>query len=81
MSESGDIEKVIASLRKVPPKRLLIIELANRIPIKDGELDYDEMAEIQPEVNLAIAEAKIYGAYTLVAVDTLKKLGARAEDV
>jgi len=79
MSESVDIGKVIGSLRKVPPKRLLIIELANRIPLKDGDLDYDEVANIQPEINLAIAEAKMYGAYTLVAVDTLKKLVSRAE--
>ena len=81
MSESGDIKKVLASLRKVPPKHLLIIDLANRITLKDGVPDCEEVADIQPEVNLAIAEAKTYGAYTLVAVNTLKNLGDREEDV
>ncbi len=79
MTESEDIERVVAALKKVPEKSLLIIDLANRIPRKDGELDYDEVASIQPEVNMAIAEAKTYGAQTLMAVDTLKRLGAREE--
>ncbi len=81
MNESEDIERVISSLKKVPEKRLLIIELANSIPRKDGELDYDEVANIQPEVNMAIAEAKMYGSHTLMAVDSLKRLDAREEDV
>ena len=79
--ESEDIERVIASLKKVPEKHLLIIELANSAPRKDGELDYEELANIQPEVNLAIAEAKMYGSQTLMAVDTLKRLGAPEENV
>ncbi len=81
MSESEGIERIVASLKTVPDKHLLIIELANTAPRNDGELDYDELANIQPEVNLAIAEAKMYGAHTLRAVDTLKKLGAGKEDV
>ena len=81
MDESEDIERVVSTLKKVPEKHLLLIELANRAPRKDGELDYDELANIQPEVNLAIAEAKMYGAHTLRAVDTLKRLDAREEDV
>ena len=81
MNETEDIERVVASLKTVPEKHLLIIELANRAPRKDGGLDYDELANIQPEVNMAIAEAKMYGAQTLMAVDTLKKLDARKEDV
>ena len=55
MTESTDIERVVAALKKVPEKRLLIIDLANRIPMKDGQLDYDAVAAIQPEVNMAIA--------------------------
>jgi len=81
MSESEDIERVIASLRKVPEKHLLIIELANSAPRKGEELDYDELVNIKPEVNMAIAEAKMYGAQTLMAVDTLRNLVAREEDV
>ena len=81
MTESADIERVVAALKKVPEKRLLMIDLANRIPMKDGQLDYDAVTAIQPEVNMAIAEAKMYGAQTLMAVDTLKKLDAGKEDV
>jgi hypothetical protein len=81
MSGSEDIERVVASLNKVPPKQLLIIELANKAPRKSGEFDYAELAEMQPEIELAIAEAKMYGSYTMMAVDTLKRLTAREEDV
>lgn len=81
MSESDDIERVTASLKNVPEKHLLIIELANKVSFKDDEIDYEELEEIQPEVELAIAEAKSYGSRTLMAVDTLKKLAAGTEDV
>ncbi|MCJ7744303.1 MAG: hypothetical protein MUO99_07085 [Dehalococcoidales bacterium] len=81
MNESEYIERVVNALKRVPPTSLRIIELANSVPMKDGELDYEKVADIQPEVNLAIAEAKMYGSYTLMAVDTLKKLVAREEDV
>jgi len=80
MTESEDIERVVASLKKVPEKRLLMIDLANRIPMKDGQLDYDAVAAIQPEVNMAIAEAKMYGTQTLMAVDSLKRVIARGEE-
>ena len=77
MSEAEDIERVIRALAKVPKKDLLIIELANQIPIKYGELDYAEVAERQPEINLAIAEAKAYGGHTIQAVDALSRLQSR----
>lgn len=79
MKESEAIDRVIVSLKQVPKKDLLIIELANRACAEDGQLDYDELASIQPEVNLAIAEAKMYGAHTMLAVDTLKRLSPREE--
>ena len=79
MTESADIERVVASLKKVPEKDLLIIELANRIPMKDGELDYGEVTRLQPEVNMAVAEAKMYGTQTLMAVDSLKRLAPQDE--
>ena len=81
MSEAENIERVVRTLEKVPPTELLIIELANSAPRKDGELDYEQLASIQPEINMAIAEAKMYGSHTLRAVDTLKRLDAREEDV
>ena len=80
MTESSDIERVVAALKKVPEKRLLIIDLANRIPMKDGQLDYDAVTAIQPEVNMAIAEAKMYGTQTLMAIDSLKRVMALGEE-
>lgn len=81
MNETENIDRVIVALRKVPGKHLLIIDLVHNSCLPDGELDYNELERIQPEVNLAIAEAKMYGAHTLAAVDTLKRLEARTEDV
>jgi len=80
VGEPEDIKKVVCALAKVPPKDLLIIELANRY-MKDGELDYDALAEVQPEVNVAIAEAKMYGAHTIRAVSALEQLEAIPADV
>ena len=80
MTEATDIERVVAALKKVPEKRLLIIDLANRIPMKEGQLDYDAVTAIQPEVNMAIAEAKMYGAQTLMAIDSLKRVMALGEE-
>ena len=80
MTEATDIERVVAALKKVPEKRLLIIDLANRIPMKDGQLDYDAVTAIQPEVNMAVAEAKMYGAQTLMAIDSLKRVMALGEE-
>ena len=80
MTEATDIERVVAALKKVPEKRLLIIDLANRIPMKDGQLDYDAVTAIQPEVNMAITEAKMYGTQTLMAIDSLKRVMALGEE-
>ncbi len=75
MSESENIERVVRALEKVPAKSLLIIEMVNRF-MKDGQLDNDALAEAQPEVNVAVAEAKMYGAHTIRAVSTLEQLEA-----
>lgn len=75
MSESENIERVVRALEKVPSKELLIIELVNRFT-KDGQLDNDALADAQPEVNVAVAEAKMYGAHTIRAVSTLELLEA-----
>ena len=79
MPEAEDIEKVIIALKKVPEKSLLIIELANSIPIKHGMLDIDVLAEKQREINLAVAEAKAYGTRTIMVVDALVSMPARKE--
>lgn len=80
MSEAENIERVVTALQKVPEKKLLIIELANQIPIVYGELDPKEVANRQLEINLAIAEAKMYGTHTIQAVDSLVRLRALEED-
>ena len=79
MSEADDIERLAEILRKVPEKRLLIIDLANSIPIKNGLLDLNVLKAKQREINLAIAEAKAYGSRTILAVDALVRLRARKE--
>jgi hypothetical protein len=79
MTEAENIDRVVTALIKVPEKRLLIIELANTIPILNGELDYAELANRQLAINLAIAEAKVYGAHTMQAVDSLVRLRAAKE--
>ena len=80
MTESEYIDKIVRSLSSVPPKSLLIIELANEYT-RDGELDYEGLANAQPEVNLALAEAKMYGSFTLMAVAALSSLEAKVTDV
>ena len=79
MTEAENIDRVVTALLKVPEKKLLIIEIANTIPIVNGELDYAELANRQLDINLAIAEAKVYGAHTLQAVDSLVRLRATRE--
>ena len=79
MTEEEDIDRVVTALLKVPEKKLLIIEIANSIPIINGELDYKELADRQLEINLASAEAKVYGAHTMQAVESLVRLRATKE--
>lgn len=73
MEEAEIINQAYLALKKVPEKDLLIIELANRF-VKDGALDLDAIAENEAEINMAMTEAKMYGAHTMVAVDALKRL-------
>ena len=79
MTEAEAIDKVVTALRKVREKKLLIIEIANTIPIVNGELDYNELSNRQLDIKLAIAEAKVYGAHTMQAVESLIRLRARME--
>jgi hypothetical protein len=78
--ETEYLERMIAALQKVPEKKLLIIELANSIPVVDGDFDYTKLADKQLEINLAIAEAKAYGTHTIQAVDSLVRLKGQEED-
>ena len=71
MSESENINQVVTALRKVKPVDLLIIQLANEIPIQGGTFDPQVLTDRLGEVNLALMEVKSYGAGTLRAVESL----------
>ena len=68
---------VVAILRRIPEKRLRVFELAGELLDARGDLDVDEAACRQPEVNLAVAEAKGYAAATQQAVEALRRLPPR----
>lgn len=80
-TEEENIDRVIASIKKVPEKHLLIIELANKVPIKDGDFDPRMLMDIQPEINLAMAEAVSYGGATINAVAALASLCRKSNDI
>jgi PRTRC genetic system protein C len=68
---------VVAILRRVPEKRLRVFELAAELLDARGDLDVDEAARRQPEINLAVAEAKAYAAATQQASEALRRLPPR----
>lgn len=74
-------DQIIEILRKVPEKKLLIIELANSIPLKYGSLDVDAVREMQPQINLAVAEARAYSDRTAKAVASLIRLPAASREI
>ena len=80
MAEREDIDKVVHALEKVPPKQLMLIELANSIPITGGSLDVHALFEKIPEINLATAEAAAYGNHTIQAVDALSRLQGQTDE-
>lgn len=81
MASEEITERIITALKKVPAKKLLIIELANSIPIKNGMLDIPTLQAKQLEINLAEMEAKTYGAHTLMAVDRLMRVRSKKDGV
>jgi len=79
MSQEKEINKVIQALVKVPAKSLRLVKLANELAGADGQLNNELAARRQDEVNLAVAEAKVYGASTEIAVRSLATLKAVKE--
>lgn len=77
MADEELTDRIIEVIKTVPEKKLLLIELANSIPIKNGMLDIPTLQARQQEINLAEAEAKSYGAHTIMAVDSLMRLKAK----
>ena len=77
MNDKKNIDKVIAAILTVPEKKLLLIQIVNSIPIKNGEIAYLEIQKRTLEINLAITEAKIYGVHTMQAVEALLRLRSK----
>ena len=65
--------EIIKALHTVPPKKLKIIELVNRVTVK-GKVDHSKINE--GELNLAHAEAHAYVKATQAAVHALRELEA-----
>ena len=77
--DNPDIDRIVACLKKVPAKSLLIIELANGIPIVHGQPDLEVLKAKRKEINLAEVEAKAYGGATIQAVSALSRCRAIGE--
>jgi hypothetical protein len=79
MNEEQVIERIVSALHKVPERKLRLIELANRVKIINGQLDYAELLNLAPEINLATKEAEVYGSNTIRMVDALVRVRAKGE--
>jgi PRTRC genetic system protein C len=69
--------RAVAVLRRVPARRLRILELAAELVDDAGAVDADRAAARQPELNLAVAEARAYARATQDAAAALRRLPAR----
>jgi hypothetical protein len=81
MPKDENLDRIVEALKKVPEKKLRIIELANEIPIKNGDFDPKVLSDRLAEVELATREAAAYGAHTLQAVDALLRVPGRPAHV
>jgi hypothetical protein len=79
MNEAEQIDQLIKVLQQVPVKSLLIIELANSIPVISGLFDQDVLRDKQVELNLAMQEAKMYGGATSQMVTVLSQIGEKED--
>ncbi|MBN1690422.1 MAG: hypothetical protein JW901_05330 [Dehalococcoidia bacterium] len=68
-------KRLVAALRKVPEKKLRIIDLVKAVTVK-GEVDYNLVSEKQKEINLAEAEARAYIQMTHQAQGALRNITA-----
>ena len=76
---STEHERVIQALATVPEKKLLIIDLASELVTETGVLNYDLASEKTPEINLAVAEARLYAKATVTAIHALRAIPARGQ--
>jgi PRTRC genetic system protein C len=68
---------VVGILRRVPEKRLRVFELAPELTGPAGELDLDAAGRHEPEIALALVEARAYARATRGATGALRRLPAR----
>jgi len=76
-TKGADKPNIVAILRRLPTKRLVVFDLAEALVDSDGEVDAEAAAARQPEVNLAIAEAETYARATRSAVESLRRIPQR----
>lgn len=66
--------EVVAALREVPSRELLVFDLASELLDPQGELDLDAATRRRPEVHLALAEAQACARATKQAREALCRL-------
>jgi PRTRC genetic system protein C len=69
--------ELVEAIRSVPPRRLLVMELAPLLFDERGDLRVEEAADRQPEINLAAAEVQAYARDTAAMTGVLRDLPAR----
>lgn len=81
-TEPEMIDLVIKAIAGVPEKRLRVVDLINRFYDGKHGMKDEELAAHQPEINLAVAEAKAYATQTENAYRALRDLPGRImEDI
>lgn len=77
----NQLETIIEILRRIPEKKLLIIELANQIPIRYGNFDLEALSHLQTEIKLAKSEAEEYAKHTVQAVEQIIRIPGDTETI
>lgn len=75
----NQLDLIIEILRQVPEKKLLIFELANKIPIQHGVFAFDALQELTIDIQLATKEAKEYSHHTEHAVELITRVAGDSE--
>jgi PRTRC genetic system protein C len=70
--DPAEHRRVIAAIRRTPAKRLAVFDLARSCLDANGEIDETQLAERQPDLDLASAEADAYAKATRRATFALR---------
>ncbi len=76
-TEREEVLGVLEAVSSLPPKRLLVMELAPSLFDERGDLKVEEAADRQPEINLAAVEVHAYARETQGLIEVLRSLPAR----